>query len=103
MKLDWAVDAWYAWQDGDKKSLLALLQHNIHPRLVARIPSGKWGYQSSSDCSFILTMVMLSHNWSVYKGASLIDSTYWTFDRDGGPPVEKASDLPYRNFIIVRD
>ena len=103
MKLTWATDAWYAWQDGNKALLSSLVLQNIGKPLSARIPSVKWGYESSANLEHIFTMIMLSNAWAVFRGETLIRSVAWKFDRDAGPPVVVPSVLPYRQFIIIKN
>lgn len=101
MKLTWATEAWYAWQEGDQKKLSSILSQNISSSLKGRIPSTKWGYASMSDYNEILYAIMLSNKWSVYKPLTLVKSTCWVFCRDGGPPSASKADFPYRDYVII--
>lgn len=90
MKLDGLLDLWFAWQDGDEKtlsSILNLLLKNNY--FVGILPSEKWESYKTQNLTLIIRVVMLSSSW-IFD----IDNKRFYFRRGHGPP----SGLDHKTF-----
>jgi len=103
MKLDAGVEIWFAWQEGESKTLCSKINALIGAGYKARLSSAPWKFYTEKNESIIIRAVMLSNEWSIYIPLTWTDSALYRFTRSGGPPQLEQSILSYRNYIIVTD
>jgi hypothetical protein len=103
MKLDAGVEIWFAWQEGESKTLCSTINNLIGTGYKARLPSALWKFYTEKNESVIIRAIMLSNEWSIYIPLTWTDGARYRFARGGGPPQLEQSGCSYRNYIIVTD
>lgn len=98
MKLDLPLQLWFAWQDGDTKSVHSLLDTAFkYQKFSGRIPSAHWQFVGTDCQETLIKAIMLSSRWMMKDKTG-----EYVFSRGCGLPQRSASQFSWNfPFIIV--